>query len=137
MGFVFGKTSRKRLVGVHPDLKRCAVLALKYGVIDFSIAQGVRTLEEQKVLYSQGRDKPGKVVTWTLKSKHIIDINTGFGHAIDIVPFVNGRVDWGNRQNFVMIATLMFKAAMEIDVKIKWGGHWKRQDMPHFELLKG
>ena len=47
-----------------------------------------RTIEEQKSLYAQGRTKPGKKVTWTLKSKHIN------GDAFDFVIMVDGKPDW-------------------------------------------
>ena len=47
-----------------------------------------REQEEQNELYEQGRTKPGKIVTWTLTSKHLT------GDAFDFVILVNGKPDW-------------------------------------------
>lgn len=129
-----GKASLKRLEGVHPDLVKCVQRALSYGVLDFSVAQGVRTKEEQAQLYAQGRTKPGNIVTWTLNSNHIKK-SDGFGYAVDLVPFTAGRANWEDQQMFYLLATLMFQAAMEEGLQIAWGGHWQgKKDLPHFEL---
>ena len=135
--FDFGHTSRNRLQGVHPDLIICCKAALSYGVVDFSVVQGLRTNEQQEELYAQGRTKPGKIVTWTMNSKHLAQ-EDGYSHAVDLAPFVDGGIDWNNISNFDILATLMFRAAMDTGVRIGWGGHWKKtKDRPHFELLKG
>lgn len=136
MTYVFGGVSKNRLTGVHPDLAACAEKALSYGLMDFSVAQGVRTDQQQVDLYEQGRTKPGKIVTWTLKSNHLLQAD-GYGHAIDLVPYIGGKQNWDDLQNFHFLATMMFRAAMELGVSIGWGGHWtKNKDYPHFELLK-
>ena len=46
--------------------------------LDVFITEALRSKERQEYLYSLGRTVPGRVVTWTLKSKHLV------GHAIDI-----------------------------------------------------
>lgn len=53
--FKFGKSSKKHLDSVDPKLALAAHKALSYSVMDFSVVQGKRTLEEQKALYAQGR----------------------------------------------------------------------------------
>lgn len=134
-GFVFGGASKNKLTGVHPDLVRVAEKALSYGLMDFSVAQGVRTEAQQAALYAQGRSAPGKIVTWTMQSNHLLQ-SDGYGHALDLVPYVNGAMNWDDLQNFHFLATLMFRAAGELGVRIGWGGHWtKNKDFPHFELL--
>jgi peptidoglycan L-alanyl-D-glutamate endopeptidase CwlK len=136
MTFTFGGVSKNKLTGVHPDLVACAERALSYGVMDFSVAQGVRTEAQQAALYQQGRSTPGKIVTWTMKSNHLLQ-SDGYGHALDLVPFINGKQDWDNHDNFVLLATLMFRAAMELGFRIGWGGHWTtNKDLPHFEVLE-
>ena len=40
--------------------------------IDFILTSTFRDQESQKELYEQGRTKPGRIVTWTLKSNHIL-----------------------------------------------------------------
>jgi hypothetical protein len=56
--------------------------------IDFIITCTRRLLKEQIELYAQGRTTPGRIVTWTLKSKHLT------GDAFDFVIMVNGKPDW-------------------------------------------
>lgn len=131
--YKFSGLSLDRMDGVDPDLVACAHRALSYQVLDFAVVQGVRTQEYQNELYAQGRTKPGKIVTWTKSSKHLIQPD-GFGHALDLVPVINGRMDWNDISNFLLLGTLMFRAAMELNVRIAWGGHWKTtKDYPHFE----
>jgi len=56
--------------------------------IDILITCTRRTLKEQEELYAIGRTRPGKKVTWTLKSRHLE------GKAIDFVVLTNGKPDW-------------------------------------------
>lgn len=133
MSFSFSQNSHNKLTDVHPKLSAVAEQALSYGIMDFAVVQGVRTKEDQEKLYAQGRDAPGKIVTWTMDSKHIPQ-SDGYGHAIDIVPMINGRMDWLTIENFTMLAALMFRAAMELSIEIVWGGFWTEKDRPHFEL---
>ena len=58
-----------------------------YGV-DYVVTCTKRTPGEQAELYAQGRTKPGKIRTWTLKSKHLT------GEAFDFVIMVHGKPDW-------------------------------------------
>lgn len=137
MSFSFSQTSKDKLKGVHPNLTRVVEKALSYGIMDFAVVQGVRTKEQQEMLFKQGRDPayPGPIVTWTKKSKHLKQADD-YGHAVDLVPIINGRMDWQNLDNFTVLASLMYRAAMEEGVKILWGGFWiKTKDRPHFELI--
>lgn len=84
MGFVLGSRSLERLKGVDPRLVNVVKLAISLSEIDFSVLEGVRTLARQRELYAQGRTKPGKIVTWTMKSKHIE------GKAVDLIPYPHG-----------------------------------------------
>ena len=124
--FKFSQKSLEKLNGVHPDLVRVIKRALELSPVDFSITQGVRTQAEQNALYEQGRTKPGPIVTWTKKSKHIE------GLAVDVVPH---PVDWDDLNKFKQIANAVKLAACELGVNIIWGGDWiKNKDYPHFEL---
>lgn len=134
MTYRFGSASTRKLEGVHPDLVSVCHRALGYAQMDFSVVQGVRTLEEQSRLYAQGRTQPGPIVTWTMNSNHLPK-RDNYGYAVDIAPYIEGRIDWDNHANFDFLATLMFRAAMEEGVRIGWGGHWQSKDRPHFELL--
>lgn len=134
MGFVLGKTSLARLKGVDECLVKVVKRAIEISEIDFTVMEGVRTLDRQRELYAQGRTAPGKIVTWTMKSKHIE------GKAVDLVPY---PLDWNDLDKFDKIKNAMFQAAKEIDVNLRWGADWDRDgnyrekgeyDSPHFEL---
>lgn len=135
MGFVLGSRSLERLKGVDPRLVNVVKLAISLSEIDFSVLEGVRTLARQRELYAQGRTKPGKIVTWTMKSKHIE------GKAVDLIPY---PLDWNDLVKFNKIAAAMFRAAKQLGIKIRWGADWDgdgkprekgETDSPHFELV--
>jgi peptidoglycan L-alanyl-D-glutamate endopeptidase CwlK len=139
MTYALGPQSRARLQGVHPDLVKVVERAIELTDQDFMVLEGVRTPARQRELYAQGRTAPGPKVTWTLNSNHFINPKTGFGHAVDLVPF---PVDWSHTKLDV-VSKAMFAAAWELGVPIRWGADWDRDgkprekgetDSPHFEL---
>lgn len=132
--FKLGKRSEERLQGVNPSLVAVVRRAIELSTVDFTVLEGKRTLERQQELFDQGRTKPGKIVTWTMKSKHLD------GDAVDLVPF---PVDWNDTKKFDAIAKAMFAAAAELGVKLRWGADWDgdgkprekgEYDSPHFEI---
>ena len=136
----FGKRSTENLNSAHPDLVRVANKALSYGVMDFSVIEGHRSVERQKELYDDGKSKIDGI---NRKGKH----NYTPSRAIDIMPYpatVNGVNVWGDNQRWCVLAGLMFAAASEIQVNIRWGGDWDGDgnnadssfnDYPHFEIV--
>lgn len=104
--------SLSKLQGVHPDLVKVVQLAIQKTTQDFSVTEGLRTLERQKQLFAQK-------ATQTLNSKHLPQ-STGYGHAVDLVPY---PVDW-NLEKFYPIVEAVRDAANELNVKIRWGGCW-------------
>lgn len=140
MSITLGQRSRERLVGVHPNMVKVIERAAALSSQDFTILEGVRTPARQKELYAQGRTRPGKKVTWTLTSNHFINPKTGHGHAVDIAPW---PIDWNDTAKFDAVAKVMFQAAKELGIKIRWGADWDQDgkarergesDSPHFEL---
>ena len=134
MGFKLGKTSLARLQGVDETLVNVVKRAIEISEVDFTVMEGVRTLERQRELYAQGRTAPGKIVTWTMKSRHIE------GKAVDLVPY---PLDWNDIEKFNKIKDAMFQAAKELDVNLRWGADWDgdgnyrgkgEYDSPHFEI---
>lgn len=134
MGFNLGKTSLARLQGVDETLVNVVKRAIEISEVDFTVLEGVRTLERQRELYAQGRTAPGKIVTWTMKSRHIE------GKAVDLVPY---PLDWNDLEKFNKIKDAMFQAAKELDVNLRWGADWDgdgnyrekgEYDSPHFEI---
>jgi peptidoglycan L-alanyl-D-glutamate endopeptidase CwlK len=148
MAFALSARSRKRLHGVHPDLKSVVERAIEITTVDFGVTCGVRTPAEQRELYAYGRTKPGPKRTNTLRSKHLVNPATGFGHAVDLVPYLHGDVEWDDDGKLGLwddIADAMKSAARELKVAIRWGGDWDGDgisgergewDRPHFELVR-
>jgi len=54
-----------------PKVELFLAEAKKQG-LDIFITETGRTKERQQELYNQGRTTPGRIVTWTLNSKHLI-----------------------------------------------------------------
>jgi len=83
---------------VDPWLADCAAAH-----IDILITCTLRTMEDQAVLYAQGRTTPGSIVTNAKpgQSAH------NYGLALDIVPMIHGKPDWsGNSPIWQEIANL-------------------------------
>lgn len=129
-------TSWKRLSAVHPELQRLFIHMKDYPYVDkmqgthlFSITEGVRTLDRQKVLFASG-------ASTTMESRHLT------GHAVDVALWldwdgdgdVDLRWDWPLYEKFARGVKL---TAAKLGIPIVWGGDWKTfKDGPHFELSK-
>lgn len=119
--YKLGPRSRMRLEGVHPDLVRVVERAIEVATVDFTVLEGVRSPERQKVLVESGASQ-------TLNSRHVT------GHAVDLGAWVDDQVDW-SWPLYHRIATAMKTAAKELGIPIVWGGDWRNfKDGPHFEL---
>lgn len=146
--FAFGQGSESRLVGVDSELVRVVRRALVLSTQDFSVLEGLRTLERQQEYLKAGTSK-------TLDSRHLT------GHAVDLIPYHagGGRV-WPDQvkdpiekalrlRAFELVAAAMLEAADGLGVLLQWGNDWdgdgipttrdpdeKGQipDMPHFQL---
>jgi peptidoglycan L-alanyl-D-glutamate endopeptidase CwlK len=108
--FELGDSSLREMQGVHPDLVSVVKRAIQLTVQDFAVHDGMRTLEEQKRLVESGASQ-------TLDSRHIT------GHAVDLVPYVNGKLRW-EWDPIHRIADAVRQAARELNVPIRWGGAW-------------
>jgi peptidoglycan L-alanyl-D-glutamate endopeptidase CwlK len=119
--YSLGPRSKQRLKGVHPDLVRVVERAIEISIVDFTVLEGLRTPERQKILVETGASQ-------TLNSRHIT------GHAVDLGAWIDDEVRW-DWPLYHKIAATMKTAAKELEVKIVCGADWKRfPDGPHFEL---
>lgn len=118
--YSLGPRSQARLKGVHPDLVKVVERAIKITTVDFTVLEGLRTLERQKVLKEAGASQ-------TLNSRHLT------GHAVDLGAWVDNEVRW-DWPLYAKINAAMREAAKQLNVPIIWGGGWKMRDGPHFEL---
>ena len=121
MSIVLGHRSLARLEGVHPDLVRVVKKAAAMSPLDFTVLEGLRTLDRQKQLFNLGATK-------TLRSRHLT------GHAVDLAPMVGGTVRW-DWPLYHRLAKIIKEAAVAENVPIEWGGNWKTfKDGPHWQL---
>lgn len=121
MTYSFGTKSSERLAQVHPDLQRVFNEAIKNSPLDFSITEGLRTIERQKELFSAGKSQ-------TMRSRHLD------GHAVDIGVLVNGALNW-DFNNYQLVADHVKSVASKLGITIEWGGDWMSfKDGPHFQL---
>ena len=121
MAFVLGQRSIDRLKGVHPDLVKVVKLALTKVDRDFTVGEGLRTIETQRKYVAEGKSK-------TMNSRHLT------GHAVDLWPLVDGKVTW-DWKYYYPLADAMKAAAKELNVPLEWGGDWTSfKDGPHFQL---
>lgn len=134
----FGQRSLDSLKGVHPLLCEVMHEAIKNSPYDFTITEGVRTVQRQQELYAQGRTKPGAIVTNVdgvkVKSNHQPKAD-GYGYAVDIYPYLNGKVDVNALTELKAIGAHICKVAKTMGINVEWGGNWKFVDVPHFQLV--
>lgn len=123
MAYVLGSRSKARLKGVHPDLVKVVERAIQLTEQDFSVFEGLRTLATQKQYVAKGVSK-------TLNSKHLKQAD-GYGHAVDLVPYVAGKLRW-EWPVIYPIAAAMAQASKELGIELIWGGVWDREldDLP-------
>ena len=121
MGFKLSQRSLSKLEGVHPKLVEVVKLAITKSPLDFSISEGLRTVERQKELVAQKKSQ-------TMKSRHLV------GEAVDICVLLDGKANW-DFDNYRIVANVFKDCAAELGVKITWGGEWATlKDGPHFQI---
>lgn len=123
--------------------------------LKFKVTCTARTSAEQAALYAQGRSplnvvndlrmiaglppitsKDNKKVTWTTKSKHIIDENNPKARAFDIVLLDDkNKPTWDIKTNVNKNQLTDYLEAATIGelVGLKAGARFKSPDYPHFE----
>lgn len=123
--FQLGPRSKMRLNGVHPDLVKVVERAIQITTVDFTVLEGVRSVERQRALVDAG-------ASWTMNSRHIPGPD-GYAKAVDLGAWVDDQVDW-SWPLYMEIAKAMKTAAKELKVPIVSGVDWKVKDGPHHEL---
>lgn len=134
MPYSFGAASKKEMTGIHPFLYDVNMVAITVSEQDFSCHDGLRTEAEQRRLVGRGASK-------TMNSKHRMQAD-GFGHAVDNVPYINGKLRWEWKPIYV-IAAAMMQAVQKVNAAraakglsehvLTWGAVWDRPFTPeHF-----
>jgi len=112
--------------------------AIQVSKIDFGIAEGFRSIERQKELFSKGLTKIDGV---NQSSNH----NFNPSKAVDIYGYVNGKTDY-SIPVMCYLAGVIESVAIHLGYEIRWGGNWDQDgiiladqnfdDLPHFELAQ-
>lgn len=120
MSFKLGSTSIKRLEGVYPPLRSVVEHAISLSRQDFTVLEGLRTVEQQKRNVAKGVSK-------TMNSYHLPQPD-GYAYAVDLVPWIKGQLVW-DWPGCYLIALAMDEAATEQGVaeNIRWGGVWDKR----------
>lgn len=129
--------------------------AMSAARLEFKVTCTARSIEEQLALYAQGRETLSKTntlrkkvglppitdkenkrkVTWTLKSKHIVDEAKPSATAFDIVLLKDNKAHWDIKISVNKNLIPDYKEAADIGVSVglKAGAYFKTPDFPHFE----
>lgn len=120
----FSKQSLANLETAHPDLQRLFNEVIKHR--DCKILCGHRDEKLQNALFKSGNSN--------LKFPHSRH-NSFPSKAVDALfhPFTN----WKDFRQFHEFAGFVLGVASQMDIPIRWGGHFKTfYDAPHFELVE-
>ena len=118
----FGANSLKHRNTCHPDLQAILDRAIKK--YDFSVIWGHRNKQQQNQACADGYSE----LEWP-RSKH----NKYPSMAFDVIPYPNGFSS--SDAEFYKMATYILAAASDLQIPLRWGGHWESiKDMAHFEL---
>lgn len=116
--------SMERLAEVAPELSRRIQQFASMLSFDIRVTQGLRTWSQQDALYAQGRTAPGAIVTNARGGYSMHN----FGLAVDVVPYVNGIIDWSGKD--AKWQELLAKAP---SCGLAEGAQWRMfPDEPHF-----
>ena len=119
MGYKLSKRSLGKLEGVKPEMIEVVKTAIEFTTVDFGVIQGLRTIEQQRELVAKGASQ-------TMKSKHLT------GDAVDLMAYVGSRGSW-ELSLYDNIADAMKLAAIECDVKLRWGAAWHIDDIREWD----
>ena len=119
MGYKLSKRSLGKLEGVKPEMIEVVKTAIEFTTVDFGVIQGLRTIEQQRELVAKGASQ-------TMKSKHLT------GDAVDLMAYVGSRGSW-ELTLYDNIADAMKLAAIECDVKLRWGAAWHIDDIREWD----
>jgi peptidoglycan L-alanyl-D-glutamate endopeptidase CwlK len=116
--YQLGKTSIDKLRGVDPRLVRCVQRAIQLTTQDFTVLEGVRSIETQREYVRRGASQ-------TMASRHLKQ-SDGYGKAVDLVAWIGGpRWEWAL---YLPIAEAMRQASREQGLPIRYGAGWFRLD---------
>lgn len=151
--FEFGNTSLKRLETCHKDIQTLMLYAILTSPIDFGIAQGERTYDQQLEYFLAGKSKiDPRVPSQLLKAKHVTSEKNPKARAVDIFAWVQGKKElMYDDAHLAFLGGHILKCSQEllaqgkITHSIRWGANWDGdgeliydqtlKDLPHYEII--
>lgn len=119
-GFTFGDRSKRNLLGVRAELRAIAERAIAITRQDFTVYEGLRTLDRQRELVRRGFSR-------TMASKHLPQPPDGLADAMDLVPWIAGAPKWDWAAIYAIVLAVDAAAtALGVAGNIRWGGAWDR-----------
>jgi len=126
--FKLSNRSLQKLEDCEENLIVVAKRGIEITPYDFAITCGLRTMSEQKDLFSKG-------LTQTLMSRHLPN-KAGLSEAFDFAVYIGGKLTW-NLKYYRPVVQAFFTAAIELGVQIESGILWKTFiDGPHIQLRR-
>lgn len=116
--FRLSKKSQSKLIGLHPHLVAVVERAIELTTQDFTVFEGVRSINQQKENVAKG------VSTTLHGSRHLIG-QDGYAHAVDLVPYIHGKLAW-DWEGCYKIAEAVRQASIQLNIPIRWGGVWNQ-----------
>ena len=140
MPFSLGRQSLAKLAQVHPDLVRVVKTAIGLSTQDFRVENGLRSDADQLAAFKAGNSKLNGIavgqtvngIKGTGRGNHQANLSDGLSHAVDLTPWVKGKILWaavpGAQQwSYIYpVAAAMRSAAIAEKVTIRWGGVWDK-----------
>lgn len=133
------KPTKQRIANLHPSVKDEVTLIIEEcdkalsGKAKIRITEGLRTIEEQNLLYAKGRTLAGKKVTNAKGGQSIHN----YGFAVDMCLIIDEKeASWDTKKDWDNDKVADWYECVKIFAKNgwEWGGNWKTfNDMPHFE----
>lgn len=122
--YPYSQSSLDKLVGVHPLMVDFAFELAQ--VLDSKLVYGVRTDEEQNILYKQGKSSKDGFVK---KSNHQKK-SDGYGYALDILPLpkgINMYLEDGMEDDlrWAQFDGLCHGIAYKLGIKVRTGFKWR------------
>ena len=109
--------------------------------LPFYLYMGLRTFEDQDELYSQGRTKPGQIVTNARGGDSLHNYGLAADYVLDGQPDKPGiQWSWDTKADFNADGRNDWMQMGEIaeSCGLEWGGRWKRfPDLPHVQNRYG
>ena len=144
----FSKTSAERLATADPYLIEVFNAAIAICPVDFGIAQGARTIDEQREYFNDKKSKINpdayEIDELPKKAKHIVTDDYPLAGAVDIYAYIPGTGASWDKSHLCLIAGVVLAIDKQKENRLRWGGNWDGdgeiisdqtfQDLPHFEL---